>query len=303
VRPDHPALGTALSRGGNGRLPAGHCVGGHYRRPPDCSVVGKIFYASYAAAGFTFLAYAGLVAASATRSIAETLTSSLLLALDLGAFLVWNSNINYVSDVLGRIRHSRPAPQGDPTYMPMVSVHIPAYNESPDLLIATIKAVERIDYLNFEIIVIDNNTADPAVYGPVEEYCRGRALVKFVHVAPWPGYKAGACNLALREYTDPSAEIIGLVDADDIVQPHYLRETASYFSDPNIGFVQTCEGNRDYEGSAYSTACVNSYQGFYLAVMSSRNERDSVPFVGTMGLFRRSALVDIGGGTAPPTTT
>ena len=29
--------------------------------------------------------------------------------------------------------------------------------------------------------------------------------------------------------------------------------------------------------------------------MSSRNERDSVPFVGTMGLFRRSALVGIGG--------
>jgi len=33
------------------------------------------------------------------------------------------------------------------------------------------------------------------------------------NVAPWPGYKAGACNLALREYTDPRAEIIGLVDA------------------------------------------------------------------------------------------
>jgi cellulose synthase/poly-beta-1,6-N-acetylglucosamine synthase-like glycosyltransferase len=262
---------------------------------PDCSVVGKIFYASYAAAGFTFLAYAGLVAANSTRSIAETLTSSLLIALDLGAFLVWNSNINYVSDVLGRTRHSRPAPQADPTYQPMVSLHIPAYNEPPDLLIATIKAVEEIDYPDFEIVVIDNNTTDPAVYGPVEEYCRGRDRVKFVHVAPWPGYKAGACNLALREYTDPRAEIIGMIDADDIVQPYYLRETASYFSDPNIGFVQTCESNRDYEGSAYATACVDSYQGFYLAVMSSRNERDSVPFVGTMGLFRRRALVDNGG--------
>ena len=68
-----------------------------------------------------------------------------------------------------------------------------------------------------------------------------------------------------------------------------------YFSDQRIGFVQTFEGNRDYEGSGYYTACVDSYQGFYLAVMSSRNERDTVPFVGTMGLFRRSALEGVGG--------
>ena len=262
---------------------------------PDTSVIGKIFYASYAAAGFTFLGYAAVVAANSTRSIAEALTASLLLLLNLGAFLVWNSNINYVSDVMGRTRRSRPLPVADPTYQPFVSLHIPAYNEPPELLIATIKAVEEIDYPNFEIVVIDNNTADASIYGPVEEYCRGRERVKFVHVAPWPGYKAGACNLALRRYTDPRVEIIGLIDADDIVQPYYLRETVSYFSDQRVGFVQTFEGNRDFEGSNYYTACVDSYQGFYLAVMSSRNERDTVPFVGTMGLFRRSALEGIGG--------
>ena len=79
------------------------------------------------------------------------------------------------------------------------------------------------------------------------------------------------------------------------MQPHYLRETIPYFVNPGVGFIQTFEGNRDFEGSAYYQACVDSYQGFYLAIMSSRNERDSVPFVGTMGLFRRSALVGIGG--------
>jgi cellulose synthase/poly-beta-1,6-N-acetylglucosamine synthase-like glycosyltransferase len=262
---------------------------------PDCTVVGKLFYASFAAAGFTFLGYAAVVAANSTRSIAETLTASFLILLDLCAFLVWNSNVNYTSDAMCRTHRSRPLPQADPNYQPFVSIHIPAYNEPPELLIETIKAVERIDYPNYEIVVMDNNTADRAIWGPVEEYCRDRERVKFVHVAPWPGYKAGACNLALRRYTDPRAEIIGTVDADDIVQPYYLRETAPYFSDERLGFVQTFEGNRDYEGSGYYTACVDSYQGFYLAVMSSRNERDTVPFVGTMGLFRRRALEDVGG--------
>jgi cellulose synthase/poly-beta-1,6-N-acetylglucosamine synthase-like glycosyltransferase len=262
---------------------------------PDCSVVGNVFFASYAAAGFTFLGFAAVVAAKSTSSIGETLTASLLLLLDLGAFLVWNSNINYVSDVMCRTRRSRPFPIADPDHQPFVSIHIPAYNEPPDILINTIKSMEAQDYPNFEIVVLDNNTKDPAVWGPVEEYCRGRERVTFVHVDPWPGYKAGAVNLALRKYTDPRAEIIGMVDADDIVKPYYLAEVAPYFCDERIGFVQTCESNRDYEGSAYYQACVDSYQGFYLSVMSSRNERDTVPFVGTMGLFRRSALENAGG--------
>jgi len=262
---------------------------------PDCNVIGQVFYASYASAAVTFVAYAAAIDVVAARSILEMVTCSLVLLLDLAALLVLISGINYASDVLCRARRSRPLPKADPSYQPFVSIHIPAYNEPPEMLIQTIKAVEAMDYPNFEVVVMDNNTKDPAVWGPVEEYCRGRERVKFVHVDPWPGYKAGACNLALRRYTDPRAEIIGLVDADDIVQPHYLRGTAPYFSDPAVGFVQTFEGNRDFEGSNYYTACVDSFQAFYLSVMSSRNERDSVPFVGTMGLFRRSALTAAGG--------
>lgn len=262
---------------------------------PNINFIGQIFYSSYLAASLAFVVWAAYITAVATHSILEVLTGSAVILLDLAAFVVWMSNINYASDVLCRARRSRPLPVADPDYKPFVSLHLPTYNEPPKLLIETIKAVERIDYPNFEVVVLDNNTSDPAVWRPVEEYCRDRDRVRFVHVAPWPGYKAGACNLALRRYTDPRAEIIGLVDADDIVQPYYLRETAPYFSDPTLGFVQTFEGNRDFEGSEYYTACVDSFQAFYLSVMSSRNERDTVPFVGTMGLFRRNALSAVGG--------
>ena len=262
---------------------------------PDRNVVGCVFYASFGSASLAFIVWAAYIAVIATTSILETVTASLVLVLDLAAFLVWMSNINYQSDVLARSGLGRPPPKADPSYQPFVSLHIPAYNEPPELLIQTIQAAEAIDYPNFEVVVVDNNTKDPAVWRPVEDYCRDRPRVKFVHVAPWPGYKAGACNLVLRRYTDPRAEVIGLVDADDLVQPYYLREVAPYFSDPDLGFVQTFEGNREFEGSPYYTACVDSFQAFYLSVMSSRNERNTVPFVGTMGLFRRSALTAIGG--------
>ena len=77
---------------------------------PDAGVVGQVFHASYLAAGFTFIGFAAFVAVAATHSIAEALTSSFLLLLDLAAFIVWGSNMNYVSDVLCRRRRSRPYP-------------------------------------------------------------------------------------------------------------------------------------------------------------------------------------------------
>ena len=213
----------------------------------NINFIGQVLYASFLAASFIFIVYAAYIAILASHSILESLTSSAVILLDAAAFFLWMSNINYSSDVLCRARRGRPLPKADPGYQPFVSLHVPAYNEPPELLIETIKALEAIDYPNYEVVIIDNNTSDPAVWEPVARYCEGRERVKFIHVAPWPGYKAGACNLVLRQYTDPRAEIIGLIDADDIVQPHYLREVAPYFSDPSIGFVQTFEGNRDFQ--------------------------------------------------------
>lgn len=261
----------------------------------EVGIMGRLFSASYTAAGLTFVGYAASVAADSTRSVGEMISASVFVLMGTGAFIVWNSSISYASDVMTRSTRGRPLPVADPTYQPFVSIHVPAYNEPPELLIETIKAIEAMDYPNFEIVVMENNTTDPAVWRPVEEYCRGRERITFVHVENWPGYKAGACNLALREYTDPRAEIIGIIDADDIVKPYYLKEVVPHFCDPDVGFIQTFEGNRDYEGSNYYQACVDSYQGFYVGIMSSRNERDSVPFVGTMGLFRREALEEVGG--------
>src|SRR5439155_471745 len=88
-----------------------------------------------------------------------------------------------------------------------VSLHIAPYNEPPDMLIETIKSVEALDYPHFEVVVIDNNTEDPEVWQPVERYCKGHSRVRFVHVENLSGYKAGALNLALRDHTDPDAEL------------------------------------------------------------------------------------------------
>ncbi len=53
--------------------------------------------------------------------------------------------------------------------LPMVSIHVPAYNEPSTMLIRTLNALAELDYPNYEVLLIDNNTKDPAVWQPVQE--------------------------------------------------------------------------------------------------------------------------------------
>ena len=55
---------------------------------------------------------------------------------------------------------------------PKVSIHVPAYFEPPEMLKQTLDAVARLDYPNFECVVIINNTPDPAFWQPIQDHCR-----------------------------------------------------------------------------------------------------------------------------------
>ena len=86
-------------------------------------------------------------------------------------------------------------PQGQ---VPKVSIHVPAYREPPEMLKQTLDAVARLEYPNFECVVVINNTPDPAYWMPVEEHCRALGeRFKFVRADQLEGFKAGALRLAL----------------------------------------------------------------------------------------------------------
>ena len=106
--------------------------------------------------------------------------------------------------------------------LPMISLHVPAHNEPPAMVIETLRSLLRLDYPRYEVILIDDNTDDESLWRPVEAWC-GRHGVKFAHLDNWPGYKSGALNYALRKLTSPDAELIGVVDSDYQLQPGFLR--------------------------------------------------------------------------------
>jgi glycosyltransferase involved in cell wall biosynthesis len=178
--------------------------------------------------------------------------------------------------------------------LPMVSLHVPAHNEPPDMVIDTLRSLMRIDYPRYEIILIDDNTDDERLWRPVERWCH-RHAVKFAHLEDWPGYKSGALNYALRNLTDPQAEVVGVVDSDYQIEPGFLRRCAPAFADPWVGFVQSPQDYRGWRYSRYYRRLYYSYKYFFAVSQPSRNERDGAIFAGTMGLIRRVALEQLGG--------
>jgi cellulose synthase/poly-beta-1,6-N-acetylglucosamine synthase-like glycosyltransferase len=200
-------------------------------------------------------------------------------------------------DVCCRVRWQRGTTAVPPLegYLPKVSLHVPTYNEPRDVVEKTLRSLARLDYPNFEVLLVDNNTPDEATWRPLEDVCRQLGPhFRCLHLDNWPGYKSGALNFALTQ-TAPDTEIIAIIDADYDVSPDFLRSTVSAFADPQVAFVQTPQDYREHDKNSFMQACYFGYRYFFDVSMPSRNERNAIIFCGTMGLIRKSVLQEIGG--------
>jgi cellulose synthase/poly-beta-1,6-N-acetylglucosamine synthase-like glycosyltransferase len=223
----------------------------------------------------------------------------LLWALEVFAGLLGGAYLWELCDALGSEHWRRRSRAGldtgvVPQAQPFVSLHVPAHEEPPEMVIETLQSLLAIDYPSFEVVAIDDNTTDEALWRPVEQWCNQHG-VTFAHLEDWPGYKSGALNYALRELTDPRAEVIGIVDSDYQIDPDFLSRCAPLFADQALGFVQSPQDYRDWEFATFHRRLYYSYKYFFSVSQPSRNERDGAIFAGTMGLIRRSALESVGG--------
>jgi cellulose synthase/poly-beta-1,6-N-acetylglucosamine synthase-like glycosyltransferase/exo-beta-1,3-glucanase (GH17 family) len=226
-------------------------------------------------------------------------------ALSLGMFLlvplvvITLRRIDEMAVVLFGRPPQRLLPAGNGTmtvgFNPKVSIHIPAYMEPPQMLKATLDAVARLNYQNFECIIVVNNTPSPTMWQPVEEHCRTLGeRFRFVNAPRLDGYKAGALRLAMA-HTAADAEIIGIIDSDYAVAVDWLSDLVPVFADPGVGLVQAPQDHRDGERSPLHHVMNGEYAGFFDVGMVQRNETNAIIVHGTMCLIRRAALERAGG--------
>jgi exo-beta-1,3-glucanase (GH17 family)/cellulose synthase/poly-beta-1,6-N-acetylglucosamine synthase-like glycosyltransferase len=207
------------------------------------------------------------------------------------------------AEIVGDMPLARQVPQSDIVGAPkpgegrMISVHLATCNEPPEMVIETVRSLLRMDYTPFEIIVLDNNTADESKWRPLEEFCgsvSGPVPVKFQHVEKMPGLKAGALNLCL-ELTDPKAELVAIVDADFILEPDWFRQVAPLFDDRAVAAVQVPQAYHAPSPGTPFEAMHDEYRLPFELVMPQLNERNAIFLHGGMGVLRLSSLREIGG--------
>jgi exo-beta-1,3-glucanase (GH17 family)/cellulose synthase/poly-beta-1,6-N-acetylglucosamine synthase-like glycosyltransferase len=259
---------------------------------------GRLFFASLAQTAGSLLVWTLLAGAERYMSSSDIAVWSVMVLGQIGllALLVTESGQMAIMLWTGRWRREfKPLLPAPGARQPKVSLHLPIHNEPPQMVIETIDSLAALDYPNLEILVIDNNTKDPAVWRPVEAHCATLGeRVRFIHVENLKGFKAGALNLALR-HTDPAAEVIGVIDSDYVVRPDWLSATVPYFDEPRVGVVQAPQDHRDGHVSPFKEMINWEYAGFFHLGMVLRNESNAIIQHGTMTLIRRSALEALGG--------
>lgn len=179
------------------------------------------------------------------------------------------------------------------TSQPFISVLIPSYNEPPAILIDTINTLSRIDYDNFEVIIIDNNTKDTRTWKPVEAFVNTMdKKFRFFHVDHLAGFKAGALNYALQ-HIDRKAEYAAVIDADYLVKPEFLKIAMTYFTSGRIALIQFPQRYRNCIEANQPIA--DEYRHFFEIYMNMANNLDCVPSTGTVSVYQLKALDRVGG--------
>jgi cellulose synthase/poly-beta-1,6-N-acetylglucosamine synthase-like glycosyltransferase len=258
---------------------------------------GAVFWGGLVASTGVYLIYLVRATYLLGATPESALLGAVLLALELCATVLILASAFEMVDAICSPSDVPPLPS-PPTRWPVVCFQVAAYNEPPALVIETIRSLVAIDYPALRVQVIDNNTTEEKRWRPLEAECarlrKAGHRVEFVHLANWPGFKSGALNWGLA-HLEPDVEVVGVIDADFIVDPGFLKATAPYFSDPAVAFVQTPQDYRGWDESPYYRACYLGFAYFFKVGMVSRAHRNSIIFAGTMGLIRRSVLDEIGG--------
>lgn len=175
--------------------------------------------------------------------------------------------------------------------LPLVTILVPCYNEGA-VVQGSIRSLLKLDYPRYEVIVIDDGSRDDT-YRKASAYAgdHGKALVRVI--TKKNGGKSRALNAGIAA---ASADFILCMDGDSALHPQTLRRAVRHLvRSPSVAAVA---GSVKVVNRTNLLAClqaleyieglnmVRAAQGFFRLV-------NIIP--GPIGLFRKSAMLEMGG--------
>ena len=178
----------------------------------------------------------------------------------------------------------------DDTFTPPVTIIVPAYNEGP-VIQSAIRSLLDLDYPAYEILVIDDGSTDETRARAAELEGRyGGVSVRVVGKAN--AGKAAALNtgIALARH-----EFVLCMDGDSRLSRETLRRAARHFADARVGAVAGNVKVVNRNGLWTRLQALEYIEGLNMARRAQGFLRAVNIIPGPIGLFRREALVGVGG--------
>lgn len=182
-------------------------------------------------------------------------------------------------------------PQINENYKPFVTIMVPAHNEDR-VITSTAENILKLDYPNFELILIDDRSEDNTarvIQDLEQRYDKIKAFVRDKDA--FPG-KSAVLNDAL-EFA--KGEAILVFDADARVESDFLSKLVPNLEPEDVGAVQARKviSNKDFN---FLTRCQNNEYTMDTHFQVGRDSvKGAVELRGNGELIKRTALEDIGG--------
>jgi cellulose synthase/poly-beta-1,6-N-acetylglucosamine synthase-like glycosyltransferase len=180
--------------------------------------------------------------------------------------------------------------------LPKVTIQLPLYNER-FVVERLLEEVVKIDYPRdlLQIQVLDDSTDETHPYTErlCNEYAAAGHSIEYRHRTNRHGFKAGALQEGLETAT---GELIAIFDADFIPPVDFLTRTIHFFTDPEVGVVQTRWSYLNKEANILTQVEAMLLDGHFVLEHGARcGSGLFFNFNGTAGVLRRKMIEDAGG--------
>lgn len=174
---------------------------------------------------------------------------------------------------------------------PSVAIVVAARHEPKEVVEGTIVTFKNLDYPNKSIYFLDDSSEQN--YKDEADEIAKRHGIKVFRRSERHGAKAGIINDFLKTMTE---KYIAIFDADQNPMPHFLNEIIPILeADPKLAFVQTPQFYTNIGESPVAKGSAMQQAIFYEIICEGKNASGSMFCCGTNVVFRRDALLDVGG--------
>lgn len=180
--------------------------------------------------------------------------------------------------------------------LPPVTIQLPLFNERY-VVDQLLESVSKVDYPRhlLQIQVLDDSTDEthPYTQALTARYRDAGLPVEYIHRTNRHGFKAGALQEGLKTAT---GEFVAVFDADFLVPSDFLLRTIHFFTDSQVGIVQTRWSYTNREYNVLTEVESILLDGHFILEHNARAGKGLFfNFNGTAGIIRKAMIDDAGG--------